>query len=249
MKENKYDDETFFAKYRNFPRSVYGLNAAGEWPELQKMLPDFNGKRVLDLGCGFGWHCIYAAQHGAKSVLGIDLSEKMLSIACQKTTFANVEYRRQAIEDATFEAGSFDIVISSLALHYIEDFDTLCQKIAGWLVPGGRLIFSAEHPVFTAFGTEDWVYDEKGNKLYWPVDRYFSPGYRQTSFLGEEVVKYHRTLTAYLNTLLKYGLQITAVVEPEPPLQLLNSAEGMKDELRRPMMLLVSAQKGKIAAK
>ena len=77
MIENKYDDETFFAKYSAFPRSVHGLKAAGEWHELKKLLPDFAEKRVLDLGCGFGWHCFYAAEHGAKQVLGIDVSEKI----------------------------------------------------------------------------------------------------------------------------------------------------------------------------
>ena len=63
MKENKYDDEKFFHQYSQMSRSVDGLKGAGEWHVLQKMLPDFQGKRVLDLGCGFGWHCQYAIEH------------------------------------------------------------------------------------------------------------------------------------------------------------------------------------------
>ena len=78
MKENKYDDDRFFSQYAQMSRSVEGLKGAGEWHILQKMLPDFTGKRILDLGCGFGWHCIYAIEHGAKNVTGIDISEKML---------------------------------------------------------------------------------------------------------------------------------------------------------------------------
>ena len=78
MKENKYDDERFFGQYSQMSRSVQGLRGAGEWHELKKMLPDFNGKRVLDLGCGFGWHCRYAIERGATFALGIDLSGKML---------------------------------------------------------------------------------------------------------------------------------------------------------------------------
>ena len=74
MKENKYDDEIFFNQYSQMSRSVDGLKGAGEWHVLQKMLPDFQGKRVLDLGCGFGWHCRYAVEHGASHVVGIDLS-------------------------------------------------------------------------------------------------------------------------------------------------------------------------------
>ena len=66
MKQNKYDDEAFFQKYGQMARSRQGLEGAGEWSELQKVLPDFAGKRVLDLGCGYGWHCRYAAENGAE---------------------------------------------------------------------------------------------------------------------------------------------------------------------------------------
>ena len=81
MKENKYDDPTFFDKYSRMPRSKEGLAAAGEWHVLRRMLPPFEGKRVLDLGCGFGWHCRYAVEQGAASVVGVDLSERMLAEA------------------------------------------------------------------------------------------------------------------------------------------------------------------------
>lgn len=74
MKENAYNDPLFFQKYSQMPRSILGLEGAGEWYELQKLLPDFTDTRVLDLGCGYGWHCAYAAQHGARYVLGTDLS-------------------------------------------------------------------------------------------------------------------------------------------------------------------------------
>ena len=76
MKENKYNNSHFFSQYSQMSRSVEGLKGAGEWHVLQKMLPDFAGKRVLDLGCGFGWHCAYAIEHGATHATGIDISEK-----------------------------------------------------------------------------------------------------------------------------------------------------------------------------
>lgn len=98
MKENKYDDELFFKKYSEMDRSKKGLEGAGEWSTLEKLLPDFNQKRVLDLGCGYGWHCIYAAEHGAERVVGLDLSEKMLAVAKQKTSYQQVEYLRESID-------------------------------------------------------------------------------------------------------------------------------------------------------
>lgn len=243
MKENKYDNESFFEQYSHFPRSVAGLSAAGEWHELKKMLPDFKGKRVLDIGCGFGWHCIYAAEQGAEYVLGLDISEKMLQVAREKTTHAQVEYKQIPMEDIDLPADSFDVVISSLAFHYTPDFGDICRRISSCLKTGGSFVFSAEHPVFTAFGTQDWSYNEDGTPAHWPVDNYFYEGRRDTVFLGEPVVKYHKTLTTYLNTLLQTGFVINGIVEPQPAEHLLDTVPGMRDELRRPMMLLVSAQK------
>ena len=243
MKENKYDDEKFFAAYSRFPRSVDGLRAAGEWYELQKLLPDFSGKRVLDLGCGFGWHCIYAAEHGAAQVVGTDISEKMLQGAREKTTQPQVTYQQVAMEDIAYPPASFDVVLSSLALHYVEDFPLVCRKVYDCLAPGGDFIFSCEHPVFTAQGPQQWATDADGKNLHWPVDGYYLEGRREASFLGCEVVKYHKTLTTYVNTLLRQGFSLTALVEPAPDPRLVDQVPGMADELRRPMMLLVSARK------
>lgn len=244
MKENPYDNETFFEKYRHFPRSEKGLTAAGEWPALQKLLPDFTGKRVLDLGCGFGWHCQYAAQNGAKNILGIDISSKMLEIARQKNAYSNVIYRQTAIEDYEFPENAFDIVISSLAFHYIEDFSGLYQKIYRCLVKGGNFVFSVEHPVFTAEGKQDWWYNAAdGTKQHWPVDNYFTEGKRQTVFLGENVIKYHHTLTTYLTNLLQTGFILTDIIEPTPTKEMLQKMPQMAEELRRPMMLLIAAKK------
>lgn len=243
MKENKYDSETFFEKYAQMSRSKDGLMGAGEWEMLQKLLPDFQGKRLLDLGCGYGWHCIYAMEHGAASAVGIDISQKMLAVAREKTPFTQVDYQCLAMEDMDFPPNSFDVVFSSLAFHYIENFETIVKKVQSVLKPGGSFLFSAEHPVFTAQGTQDWYRDEAGNILHFPVDNYYVEGKRTANFLGEEVVKYHKTLTTYLDGLLNHGFRIRRVVEPQPPHQLLDTVPGMRDELRRPMMLIVSAEK------
>lgn len=243
MKENKYDNDNFFEKYSMFERSVHGISAAGEWHELQKMMPNFTGKRVLDIGCGFGWHCIYAAQNGAKTVLGTDISEKMLAVVQKKNIYKNVEYKQIAMEDLDFKKDSFDVVISSLALHYTPNFKDICARIAKCLTKGGDFIFSVEHPIFTSQGKQDWIYDKDGNAQYWPVDNYFTEGMRSSVFLGEQVVKYHKTLTTYLNTLIEMGFSITKVIEPQPQEHLLDSVPNMRNELRRPMMLLVSAKK------
>ena len=128
MKENIYDNDTFFEKYGQMTRSQKGLSGAGEWQYFQSLLPDFKEKRVLDLGCGYGWHCIYAMENGAASVVGIDISNKMLEVARQKTPFPEVEYRNYAIEDIDFAEESFDVILSSLAFHYVEGYEALIKK-------------------------------------------------------------------------------------------------------------------------
>jgi cyclopropane fatty-acyl-phospholipid synthase-like methyltransferase len=62
MKQNKYDDPEFFTSYSKMPRSIDGLAEAGEWHAFRSLLPDLRDKRLLDLGCGFGWHCRYARE-------------------------------------------------------------------------------------------------------------------------------------------------------------------------------------------
>lgn len=242
MKENKYDDPCFFEKYSQMTRSKQGLAGAGEWRELEKLLPDFHGRRVLDLGCGYGWHCQYASEHGSACVLGTDISQKMLEAARARNPGPSIEYRQAAMEDLRFPDGSFDVVLSSLAFHYVKDFRPLVRSISRWLTPGGNFVFSVEHPVFTAYGSQNWYYGPDGEILHFPVDNYYVEGPREAVFLGERVTKYHRTLTTYLDTLLENGFRLTRVVEPQPPEDMME-LPGMRDELRRPMMLLVSAVK------
>ena len=243
MKENRYDDEIFFEKYAQMERSKFGLEAAGEWATLRPMLPDFRGKRVLDLGCGYGWHCEYAAENGAASVTGVDISEKMLAVARARTTHANVRYIREAIEEADFPTESFDVVISSLALHYVEDFAAVVRNVRRFLAPRGVFVFSAEHPVFTAQGPQQWHYNADGSIAHFPVDDYYYEGRRDAVFLGEHVVKYHRTLDTYINALLSNGFELTGFAEPRPTARMLAEIPEMRDEMRRPMMFIVSAVK------
>lgn len=243
MKQNPYDDPTFFTSYSQMARSTGGLDAAGEWPAFRALLPDLRGARVLDLGCGYGWHCRYAREQGAQSVVGVDLSEKMIARAREMTSDSAIAYRVAAIEDVTCAAGEFDVVISSLALHYVERFDLVCHTVHHGLRTGGAFVFSVEHPIFTARGAQDWHYGVQGERLHWPVDHYLEEGPRQTRFLDHDVVKYHRTLATYVNTLLDASFTIERLSEPTPSRELLEAHPNWRDETRRPMFLLLAAQK------
>lgn len=214
-----------------------------EWTAFRALLPNLRDKRVLDLGCGFGWHCRYASQQKAKSVVGVDLSEKMLARAKELGDDPRIDYQRSAIEDIAFLPKEFDVVISSLLLHYVADLDVVCQKVHGCLNDDGKLVLSVEHPVFTSLPDQDWFYGQDGTRHHWPLDRYQEEGARQTQWLSDNVVKYHRTIATYLNTLIASGFCITDVSEPVPPQEMLISHTDMKDEFRRPMFLLIAATK------
>lgn len=232
---NQYDNHDFFDAYAQMSRSKFGLEGAGEWHQLKPMFPDLKGKSVLDLGCGYGWHCKYAVEQGAASVLGIDRSEKMIAEARRKNSADWIEYRVCGIYDFDYPAESYDLVVSNLVLHYIEDLEEVYRLVHRALKSGGTFLFNIEHPTFTAGVNQQFAADGT-----WPVTDYYYPGERITDFLGHEVKKYHHTLTQILNGLLQTGFMIEAVEEAMPPEKW---REQMPEEMRRPMMLLVRATK------
>lgn len=239
---NIYDNQDFFDKYSQMGRSKDGLAAAGEWEQLRALLPDFNNATVLDLGCGYGWHAKYISEQGASKVVAIDGSSKMIERALEINADSRIDYHLSSIEGLSYQPESFDQIISSLVMHYIEDYKTVIENVYSWLKPGGTLTFSCEHPVFTSTENQDFEYDEHGQIKHFAVDNYSYERQLTTNFLGAEVIKYHRTLETYLNTLLAAGFKLNKIVEPTPPKSMLD-IPGMKDEYRRPMMLIISVTK------
>jgi SAM-dependent methyltransferase len=242
MTQNIYDDPEFFAAYGRLGRSIEGLDGAAEWPALRALLPEMRGLRVVDLGCGFGWFCRWARAEGAARVLGIDLSEKMLARARAATSDAAILYAKANLERLDLEPASFDLAYSSLALHYVVDLAGLLANVQHALVAGGRLIFSVEHPIFTAPTMPQWSAGPGGHKT-WPVDAYLVEGPRTTDWLKEGVVKQHRTLGTYLNLLIRNGFAIADVVEWGPTEAQIKARPGLADERERPPFLLVAARR------
>ena len=239
---NIYDDKNFFDQYAKMSRSRQGLSGAGEWYQFKALFPDLNGKSVLDLGCGYGWHCKYAVECGAKQVLGIDLSEKMIQESNEKNADPKITYRVCGLDVYDYPADSYDCVISNLVLHYIADIDSILRKIYSTLKSDGVFLLNIEHPVFTAGVNQDWIYESDGKPQYWPVDDYFYPGERVTRFLGKTVIKQHHTLTQILMGLISAGFRLEVVEEAMPSADSMK-IPGMSDEMRRPMMLLIKALK------
>ena len=138
---NEYDNDAFFAAYAEMDRSKHGLAMAGEWHQLQPLFPELRGKTVLDLGCGYGWHCKYAASQGARAVLGIDASRQMLEVAKARNADPVIQYQVCSMEEYGYPPAEFDLVVSNLALHYVADLDGVYQKVYRTLKPGGVFLF------------------------------------------------------------------------------------------------------------
>ncbi|NVZ40379.1 class I SAM-dependent methyltransferase [Pseudomonas sp. 21615526] len=242
MTQNIYDTEVFFEGYSKMGRSVEGLAGAPEWPALQSMLPPMSGLKVVDLGCGYGWFSRWAQEQGAEQVLGLDVSQKMLARAREMTSSSAITYAIADLEKLELPDATFDLAYSSLAFHYIVDLKGLFARIHQALVPGGRLVFSIEHPIFMAPRQPGWLVDEQGRKS-WPVDSYQLQGPRVTNWLADGVIKQHRTVGTLLTLLIQAGFTLTHVDEWGPSEADLKARPALAEELERPMMLLVAAHR------
>jgi SAM-dependent methyltransferase len=242
MTQNIYDDPGFFAGYGQLPRSIHGLDGAPEWPTLRNLLPDLRGLRVLDLGCGFGWFCRFARQQGAASVLGVDVSERMLARAAAETNDDAISYLRANLEQLDLAPGGFDFAYSSLALHYVENLAGLLARLQAALVAGAAFVFSAEHPVYTAPADPRWLTDTSGRKT-WPVDRYLDEGPRSTDWLAAGVIKQHRTIATYFTLLREAGFAVTHIDEWGPSCQQVAAQPELAAERERPPFLLMACRR------
>lgn len=242
MTQNIYDDQAFFEGYAQLNRSIHGLDGAPEWPALKAMLPDVQGAKVIDLGCGYGWFCRHIREQGAEQVIGLDVSEKMLEKARSMTSDPAIEYRREDLEHLQLPIEQYNLVYSSLTLHYLKALPALFDQVYQSLLPGGHFVFSAEHPIFTAPAHPGWLNGQNGAKT-WPVDGYQAEGERITHWFAEGVIKQHRKLATYINLLINSGFTITHLDEWGPSAEQLASTPALSEETQRPMMFLLSAQK------
>ncbi|SHG85795.1 Methyltransferase domain-containing protein [Kaistia soli DSM 19436] len=242
MAQNIYDQSAFFEGYSKLSRSVEGLDGATEWPAMRAMLPPLAGLDIVDLGCGYGWFCRFAASEAPRSVLGIDLSERMLDRARAMGGDPRIRYQRGDLDTLELPASSFDLVYSSLALHYVEDAARLLGAVHQGLKPGGRFVFSTEHPIYMAPSQPAFTIDGEGRRI-WPVDRYLIEGPRTTNWLADGVVKHHRTLGTTLNLLIATGFRIDHVEEFCPTEVQIAAYPELEEERDRPMFLLIAASR------
>lgn len=208
-------------------RSVRGLDGAAEWPAVRALIPKLEGKRVADLGCGFGWFARWAREQGA---------------ARADTDDPGIEYVIADLEQLVLPEGAFDFAYSSLALHYIADFDRLIKTVYRALVPRSQFVFTIEHPIYMAGDRPGWLRNGEGRRI-WPVSGYAREGARTTDWFTKGVLKQHRKLGTTLNSLIGAGFTIRHVEEWSPTSEQVAARPELAEEVERPMMLLVAVER------
>ena len=245
MKQNIYDNEKFFNEYQSMRKQEINANELLEKPTIRKILPNLKGKRILDLGCGAGEFCRYVLDNGAEFVVGTDISQNMIGQA-KKLENEKIKFKLLAMEDITTLNQTFDVVVSSLAFHYVKDFDKLIKDINSCLTDGGQLVFSQEHPIGTSFipvnkNLEKKIYID--GKIYYLVSDYNNSGKRISNWNVDGVIKYHRSFSELINTLIKNGFKIDEIVENTYSEDVVKKAPKYKNQLDKPYFIFIKATK------
>lgn len=244
MKEeyNLYDNQEFFDGYKKLRSNKMSANNVEEKPAFFAKMPSLQGKSILDLGCGYGENCKTFAQMGANYVLGIDISEKMLSVAKEQNLLPNVEFRKMSMNNLTDMDRKFDVVVSSLAFHYIEDFGALICSIKNLMNDGGILLFTQEHPIATA-PKSGIKWKTNGDYIEGVLlTDYSEEGVRNVNWIIEHVIKYHRKTSTIINTIINQGFVIMEIDEPSVSNEIIQKEHCLSRCLHAPDYLIVKAK-------
>lgn len=244
MSQSIFDNDHFFEKYRELRNTEDNYNCLVEQPAIKELLPNLEGKAILDLGCGYGYNCIDFINKGASRVVGIDISHKMLELAQKVNSNELIEYMLLDMKEIGVLTQKFDLVFSSLAFHYVEDFQGLLQDIKTLLKDNGILLFSQEHPYTTApVGGARWTKDESGNKIHYNLSDYMRSGKRQVKWFDNDIEKYHRPVSEILNSMIAQGFVINNIVEPVPNGYALERRPDFEDEFDKTTCIIIKGTK------
>jgi SAM-dependent methyltransferase len=225
-------------------------------PAMLERIGPVSGLRVLDAGCGEGTNARILARAGAK-VKGVDISSSMIAAARaeERSSPLGIDYVLGSFSaPGPFEAGSFDLVVSFMALmdapHYVEALGEFHRLLS----PGGRLVFSVTHPCFLTPQLE-WLQADAAGRRRLAVGSYFSEEHYVDEWCFSRrpedddaqpfrVPNFPRTLSGYLNPIVEAGFAIEGIGEPRPSEELcVEIPEWRKWREEAAIFLHVSARK------
>jgi SAM-dependent methyltransferase len=181
-------------------------NAYYDRPNTLSLLPELHSKKVLDAGCGPGKYAEILMNQGAE-VMGLDISPKMV----QKAKERNQEKGQFFVHDLNahlhmINDASIDIVLSALAMDYLEDWNTPVKEFCRVLKPKGCFVFSVTHPFFDfGFFKSKKYFETEAVKCWWK-------GFG----IPVEMHSYRRSLENILLPLTDNGFYIDKILEPKP---------------------------------
>ncbi|HEU5099460.1 MAG TPA: class I SAM-dependent methyltransferase [Roseiflexaceae bacterium] len=175
-------------------------------PAIFRMLGDVAGKHVLDAGCGQGYLCRLLAKRGAH-VTGVEPAEPMIGYAAERERGEQlgIAYVQADLSSWSPAGEQFDAAIANMVLMDIPDYQRAVVNCVRALKHGGSLIVSILHPCFEATDAE---YNEHGHVI---VREYFE----EHSIRQLYGYLFHRTLSTYLNLIIRSGCRIAQVDEPQ----------------------------------
>lgn len=230
MPENDYD--AFAAAY-DADNENNAWNACYERPAILSLVGDVAGLRVLDAGCGSGAHAAALLDRGA-ILTGVDSSAGLLEIAKRR-----LEGRARLLvadlnEPMPFEDGSFDLILSSLVMHYLQDWARPLAEFARLLPQGDRLVFSTHHPFMD--------HQLAGHENYFETYSFSETWQRGGKAMTMRF--WHRPLHAMLDALKSAGFRLESLNEPQPaPEARSRFPEAYHDLTTKPRFLFFSAVK------
>ncbi len=213
-----------------------------ERPVILELAGDLTSQRILDLGCGDAAFGREVLARGCQIYLGVEGSHNMVEAAQQRLIGTTGKVVHATVEHWDYPVEAFDLVVARLVLHYVQDVEAVFKQIYRTLDHGGRFVFSVEHPVITSC---DRGWQGTGPRQDWLVDNYFNTGRRITSWLGGQVVKYHRTVENYFVGLQHAGFLVEGLREAEPQHEWFEDDDTYRRRRRIPLFLLMAGLKNR----
>jgi SAM-dependent methyltransferase len=215
-------------------------NETLEKPIFMELVGDVSGQRILDLGCGDGFYALELLKAGCEAYTGLDASALLVERAKEHLNETIGQTILTSLEDWHYPPHQFDLVISRLTLHYVDNLAEVFHKVNRTLRPGGRFIFSIVHPVITSC---DRSRAEGGERQDWIVDDYFVQGSRQVHFMGDYVEQYHRSIEDIFMSLQDSGFVVERLRESNPVSENFKSRKLYERRKRIPLFLFLSSRK------
>lgn len=209
-------------------------NAYYERPATVSLIPKVKGKKVLDAGCAAGWYTKYLLEKGA-AVTALDFSSQMIEMTKKRVGDRAKIIRADLNEPLSFiHDKSMDVVLSSLALHYIENWDGVLGEFNRVLKKEGQIIISVHHPFmdFTVFNRENYFLTELLDDEW------------DTASGKVKLQFYRRPLSKIIMSIIDSGFTIEKLLEPMPTEEFKNKLPDAYDRLtKKPQFLFIRARK------